>query len=121
VRLILGISLLLLGVGTLSCRVDQTVGQRAAAPAKWVRTVDGWERTDMWQQTDIYVARLHPLLVAAGQGLVSVLGLVACRRSEPTSRSLTGNGMPGATPRPYMPTGALPQAPDGIARLQTAV
>ena len=52
-----------------------------ATPARqWVRTVDGWERPEMWHAPDLYVPRLHPLVVAAGQGLVSVLGLVACAR-----------------------------------------
>jgi hypothetical protein len=30
------------------------------------------------------VPRLHPLVVAAGQGLISVLGLVACQHDEPS-------------------------------------
>jgi hypothetical protein len=45
---------------------------------QWVRTVDGWERTELWQAADLHAPRLHPLVVAAGQGLVSVMGLVAC-------------------------------------------
>ena len=45
---------------------------------QWVRTVDGWERTELWHARDLHVPRLHPLVVAAGQGLVSVTALVLC-------------------------------------------
>lgn len=78
-RLILGITLLLLGLGSLSCQVAGSVGDGPVTTSarQWVRTVDGWERTDLWRAADLYRPRLHPLVVAAGQGLVSVLGLVA--------------------------------------------
>jgi hypothetical protein len=83
VRLILGITLMLLGVGMLSCRVEGTAGDRSPVPtAQWVRTVNGWERTDMWREPTAHLPRLHPLVVAAGQGLGSVLALVACRRED---------------------------------------
>ncbi len=84
VRLILGITLLLLGVGTLSCRVEGTARNNSDTTAawQWVRTVDGWERPEMWYDAPQYVPRLNPLVVALGQGLVSVLGLVACQRDE---------------------------------------
>lgn len=79
VRLILGITLLLLGIGSLSCRIDRPVGGAPVVPTgHWVRAVDGWERTDLWGAPEPFVPRLHPLVVAAGQGLLSVLGLVAC-------------------------------------------
>ena len=45
---------------------------------QWVRTVDGWERTELWNVPELHVPRLHPLVVAAGQGLVSVMALVVC-------------------------------------------
>ena len=79
-RLILGITLLLLGLGTLSCQVADSVGDGPVATSarQWVRTANGWERTDLWQAADLYTPRLHPLVMAAGQGLVSVLGLAAC-------------------------------------------
>jgi hypothetical protein len=83
VRSILGITLMLLGVGMLSCRVEGLAGARSVVPAvQWVRTTNGWERTDMWQEPPAHVPRLHPLVVAAGQGLASVLSLVACRRED---------------------------------------
>ncbi len=77
-RLILGITLLLSGLGILSCQVQDSVGDVPAMTpiTQWVRTVDGWERTDRWHAPDLHVPRLHPLVVAAGQGLVSVVGLV---------------------------------------------
>jgi hypothetical protein len=72
--------LLLLGLGSLSCQVQDSIGEGpVVTPAgQWVRTVDGWERTELWNAPDLYVPRLHPLVVAAGQGLVSVMGLVIC-------------------------------------------
>src|SRR5438045_2569572 len=74
VRPILGIALLLVGVGTLSCRV---AGPSASGPIltssrQWVRTANGWERTDMWEIAAVSEPGLHPLVVAAAQGLVSV-------------------------------------------------
>ncbi len=82
VRLILGITLLLLGVGTLSCRVEAPARSGPIIPSvgQWVRTVDGWERTDMWNVAAVEAPRLHPLVVAVGQGLVSILGLAAFRQ-----------------------------------------
>ena len=83
VRLILGITLLLVGIGSLSCQIDNPVGSApAVAAGRWVRTVDGWERTDLWDAPERFVPQLHPFVVAAGQGLLSVWALVAC----------TGNG-----------------------------
>jgi len=84
VRLILGITLLLLGLGSLLCSVDGTVGNSVAhAPVgQWVRTTYGWERTNTWQAMGSYQPELHPLVVAAGQGLVSILALVAFRRED---------------------------------------
>jgi hypothetical protein len=83
-RLIVGISLLLLGVGSLSCRMEGKLESdvlRASTPA-WVRTVDGWERPGAWRTSCANVPRLHPAVVAAGQGLASILALVAFRREE---------------------------------------
>jgi hypothetical protein len=84
-RLIVGITLLLVGVGTLSCRLE---GSRRSAPpiqptSAWVRTVDGWERPSGWFAPPSDPPSLHPLVVAAGQALVSVLALVA---AEPTAK-----------------------------------
>ena len=79
VRLILGISLMLLGLGTLLCQVD-VLNARATpvAPASnWVRTADGWERPASWQSDAPPAPEVHPLLLATGQTLASVLALVA--------------------------------------------
>jgi hypothetical protein len=78
-RLILGITLLLLGIGSLSCQIDRPVGGAPLVQAKrWVRTIEGWERSDLWGAPDPFVPQLHPLVVAAGQGFVSLFALVAC-------------------------------------------
>jgi hypothetical protein len=53
-----------------------------ASESRWVRTVDGWERPDSWYLEAVRPPKLHPLVVAAGQGLVSLLGLVAFGRQE---------------------------------------
>jgi hypothetical protein len=81
-RLILGIACLLLGLGMLSCGVGDAKPQAANPAGGWVRTVDGWERAGGWQVGDVRPPRLHPLVVAAGQGLVSLLGLAACQRER---------------------------------------
>ena len=79
VRLILGITLLLLGIGSLSCQIDNPVGGApVVSQQQWVRTVDGWERADLWGAPTPFVPQLHPMVVAAGQGLVSLFALVAC-------------------------------------------
>ncbi len=81
VRAILGIMCLLLGVGLASCSVEWPASRVASnTPPQWVRTVDGWERADTWHVSKARPPQLHPLVVAAGQGLVSVMGLVACGR-----------------------------------------
>src|SRR5262245_36939781 len=86
VRLILGISLLLLGLGGLSCQVQDSIGSRPAATpvGRWVRTVDGWERPEFWNAPELFTPRLHPFVVAAGQGLFSVMALVVCARDRRT-------------------------------------
>jgi hypothetical protein len=87
-RLILGITLLLLGIGSLSCHLQDSIGREPVVTpvGQWVRTVDGWERTDRWHASDLPVPRLHPLVVAAGQGLVSVMALVVCARDGQVAR-----------------------------------
>jgi hypothetical protein len=83
-RAILGISLLLLGVAMLSCRVESSGelqgSAKPQAAVRWVRTVDGWERPDVWSLQGAGGPALHPLVLAAGQGLLSVLGLVVFQR-----------------------------------------
>jgi hypothetical protein len=88
-RLIVGIACLLLGMGMLSCRLDGLTSSEAAErpttephAAEWVRTVDGWERVDSWYLGEVMPPRLHPLVVAAGQGLLSLLGLALCQRER---------------------------------------
>lgn len=79
VRQIVGIVLLVLGCGMLLCQWEGLAARppASAQDARWVRTVDGWERSDAWHSTVISPPRLHPLVVAAGEGLLSVFALVA--------------------------------------------
>ena len=90
VRLIVGISLLLLGFGTLSCRVDGVSERQpvVASASPWVRTVDGWERADTWGIVPVSRPPVHPLVVAAAQGLLSALALVAFQRDDVRGRSI---------------------------------
>lgn len=83
VRLIVGITLMLVGVGMLSCRVENNLP--VVTKGQWVRTADGWERTEPWYQPALSEPRLHPLVVAAGEGLLSTLALIAFRREDTAS------------------------------------
>jgi hypothetical protein len=89
VRLILGISLLLLGFGTLSCRVDVLSAQvpQPQTEFDWVRTADGWERLGSWQAESPPRPHVHPLVIAAGQLLGSVLALAAFQGDGPRTVS----------------------------------
>lgn len=79
VRPIIGIAFLLLGIGTWSCRWDKLAADATAVSSdvRWVRTADGWERSDVGRSTVVSPPRLHPLVVALGQGMFSVLALAA--------------------------------------------
>jgi hypothetical protein len=84
VRAIFGISCLLLGVAMLLCQVEGSGRSNASNQRpvlQWVRTVDGWERPESWHLDEIRRPALHPVVVAAGQGLLSVLGLVVFQRT----------------------------------------
>jgi hypothetical protein len=92
VRAILGISCIVLGAALLACGVEDRPSRvqvakppfdkfrTGQAASRWVRTVDGWERPDSWYLEVVRGPTLHPLVVAAGQGLVSMLGLVLFQR-----------------------------------------
>lgn len=87
-RSILGIVLLLVGVGLVSCRID---GHAARAlvpetPDNWVRTTDGWERASNWTPSLAAPPAVHPLVIAAGQLLLSLLALAAA--APPNADSL---------------------------------
>lgn len=66
-----------------SCRVENNMP--VVPKGQWVRTADGWERTEPWYQPTLSEPRLHPLVVAAGEGLFSALALVAFRRVDTAS------------------------------------
>jgi hypothetical protein len=84
-RSILGITLLLFALGLLSFRIegrsaDLARGQR---PLEWVRTVDGWEQPlNNWRPSLAEPPAVHPLLVAAGQTLISFFALAAAASSS---------------------------------------
>ena len=79
VRLIVGIAVLIVGVGALSCRWEGPAARSSPAPpsVRWVRTVDGWEQPESWRALAIRPPRLHPLVVATGQVLLSLFALAA--------------------------------------------
>jgi hypothetical protein len=76
-RLIAGILLLILGIGSISCRWQGATGNSPAATPSipWVRTASGWERFDPNEATIVGPPTLHPLVVASGEALASILGL----------------------------------------------
>ena len=80
-RLIIGISLVLFGVGSLLCEVEcrSAVTPAASRMTGLVRTTDGWESPQNWRIESASPPRVHPLVVAVGQGLVSIFALVACQ------------------------------------------
>ncbi len=81
-RLIVGISLLLLGLGMFSCQVEGTAREsfNGKPTMNWVRTMSGWERPAVWFSEPPTPPALHPLVVAVGQGLGSILALAAFSR-----------------------------------------
>jgi hypothetical protein len=88
-RSILGILLLLLGLGLLSFRIEGRSADLAIPQQlEWVRTVDGWERPNNWVTSLAEPPAVHPLLVAAGQALVSLFALAAA--ASPSDRKSSG-------------------------------
>jgi hypothetical protein len=89
-RSILGILLLLLGLGLLSFRIEGRSADLAIPrqQLEWVRTVDGWERPNNWVTSLAEPPAVHPLLVAAGQALVSLFALAAA--ASPSDRKSSG-------------------------------
>jgi hypothetical protein len=59
------------------------------SPSDWVRTVDGWERPHSWNHSLAPPPAVHPLVVAAGQALVSLFAL-AVATSGGDRRQLAG-------------------------------
>jgi hypothetical protein len=76
-RLIAGILLLILGIGSISCRWQGASGNLSGTSPSipWVRTASGWERLDPNEATFAGPPTLHPLVVASGEALASILGL----------------------------------------------
>jgi hypothetical protein len=85
-RSILGILLLLMGAGLVSCRIEGSSADvlPPSATSDWVRTADGWERSHNWSPSLAEPPAVHPLVIAAGQLFVSLLALAtALDRPEP--------------------------------------
>jgi hypothetical protein len=86
-RSILAITFLLLGMGLVSCNIEGRSADLAHATqsADWVRTVDGWEHPGNWSPSFHSPPAIHPLVIAAGQTLVSLLALaIASTAAGPT-------------------------------------
>jgi hypothetical protein len=90
-RQIVGISVVLFGTGALLCEIEWQSATLASASraTALVRTVDGWERPQDWRSEPVTAPRIHPLVVAAGQGLVSIFALVACHGDRPPKGGTT--------------------------------
>jgi hypothetical protein len=89
VRLVVGIVLLLAGAVSLSCRFDGLAVELPPSHERieWVRTVHGWERPDAWLPEEVPALQLHPLVVASGQAMLSVLALAAFAGNSHRRRS----------------------------------
>lgn len=60
---------------------------RPAPPPHWVRTKDGWERSEWLFRAEPVQANLHPLILAAFIAMASSLGLLAFAREAPPTES----------------------------------
>jgi hypothetical protein len=92
VRQIVGIVFVVLGIGMWMCHWE---GMAASLPEgtganRWVRTADGWERKKAWHVDVVPPPPLHPLIVAAGEGLISVFALVAFSNTRNGGRKMQG-------------------------------
>ena len=96
VRLVIGFSLILWGIGWLACQVEGTPVSKATmnkAPMNkatvvtddhWVRTADGWEKTGQWTLGPKHAPTLHPLVVASLEGMFSLIALIAFCPTRPS-------------------------------------
>jgi hypothetical protein len=78
-RAILGILLFVGGVAIAAYRIDVQSSEPEVTLVhfEWVRTVDGWERPERWTISRVDPPAVHPVVIAAGQVLVSMFALVA--------------------------------------------
>jgi hypothetical protein len=98
VRLILAVVLLLLGIGCWCCRIDGHGARplsRATSDTPWVRTVDGWERPGSWHIPTAPPPVLHPLVLGAGQLLLSLFALTAFTLDSDDELSRHESGLRG--------------------------
>lgn len=68
---------MLFGAVTLSCRLDGLAVDLPPVQQQvdWVRTAQGWEHSSTWASTETPPVSLQPLVVAAGQAMLSILAL----------------------------------------------
>ena len=87
-RSILFIVLLVVGAGLVSYRIDGSAARTAANESadNWVRTTDGWERASNWTPSLAAPPAVHPVVIAAGQLLFSLLALAVALPPDATLR-----------------------------------
>jgi hypothetical protein len=76
-----------LGVLWLACQVEGSDRRltKVVESDRWVRTVDGWEKTSQWKWLARYEPALHPLVVASMQLLLTSIAFVAVCPGNPTN------------------------------------
>jgi len=111
-RTIVLIALVLFATAYLACRLEWaggTSGRMASRSAHWVHTVDGWEDANRWQNPHgFWRPGLHPLIVAALELAISILGLVAFaqRSRSPDDGRSSGKGPSSGDMQPAAPRSA---------------
>jgi hypothetical protein len=76
---------LFLGIGLWLIRLEPVTDNQLSGEVstQWVRTSDGWQRSDaLVAKSSGWTPRLHPLVVAAGQALFAIFALVAAPSSK---------------------------------------
>ena len=62
---------------SVACQVEIDGSPIDGVPIVWVRTVDGWEKPGDWlPRAPVYDPPLHPVILALGQMLISLLALL---------------------------------------------
>jgi hypothetical protein len=89
-RAAVALSLLIVGAMIIAARIHATPDQPkqpTPLPSHWRHTIDGWERTDGWQNAGrAALAEMeppglpHPLVISAAELLAAVLALAASER-----------------------------------------
>lgn len=92
-RLVLGLLIAglfsAIGIGA-NLPVEETANR---APPHWVRTKDGWERTEWFLRPEPVQANLHPTILAAFIAMASCLSLLAFAEPPPNHCASTNHSM----------------------------